>query len=274
MEPEEILERLEDAEEDREALAQAMIAALLLAYRAELDALGNALERAAGSESTLDSVLTARARTLRADAGFRGVWEQWRDGLVPLSRAVRRSVTPEGRTPAESEGLKDLRTGISGRWPSRDMDGTGLGGRLFALSLRDRTELSDIVSRGLLLGADKEALVSELARRIERSLHDAERLFHDGTYQYLRRAVDQQAQERGLDLFYYAGPADSKNRPFCRSLISQGRVFSREEINTMDNGQTPVGTVMYACGGFRCRHIFRPTSPDWGIDEILRGRLG
>jgi hypothetical protein len=58
--------------------------------------------------------------------------------------------------------------------------------------------------------------------------------------------------------YRYFGPLDKKNRPFCREMETKskaGVTWTREEIDKMNNGQTPVGTVMQLCGGFRCRHV-------------------
>ncbi len=66
------------------------------------------------------------------------------------------------------------------------------------------------------------------------------------------RAFDKiEAAGPALEFKYY-GPRDRLNRPFCQRLLSVDRVYSRENIAQMDNGQ---GTdVFVACGGYRCRH--------------------
>lgn len=50
--------------------------------------------------------------------------------------------------------------------------------------------------------------------------------------------------------FLYLGPVDFKTRPFCLNLV--GKVFTREEIDAMDNGQMP--DVFLTGGGYQCRH--------------------
>jgi hypothetical protein len=54
------------------------------------------------------------------------------------------------------------------------------------------------------------------------------------------------------DVFAYMGPADVKLRPFCRERV--GKVFTREQIEAMDNGQMP--NVFLSGGGYNCRHTF------------------
>lgn len=55
--------------------------------------------------------------------------------------------------------------------------------------------------------------------------------------------------------FTYAGPRDERNRPFCARLkarVANGQTWTREEIDSMDNGQ--IGNVFITCGGYGCRH--------------------
>ncbi len=68
-----------------------------------------------------------------------------------------------------------------------------------------------------------------------------------GETRTLNRVVAEQA---GIDRFLYYGPLDRLARPFCRAHVN--RVFSRLQIDEMDNGQ--VGPVFTYAGGYRCRH--------------------
>lgn len=52
----------------------------------------------------------------------------------------------------------------------------------------------------------------------------------------------------------YVGPP--AQRDFCRDRV--GRVFSLEEISSMDNGQGL--TVLTYCGGYNCRHTWEPAA--------------
>jgi hypothetical protein len=64
------------------------------------------------------------------------------------------------------------------------------------------------------------------------------------------------------ELFYYAGPVDRD-----ASVLSErvGKVFSRAEIDQMDNGQLP--DVLVTGGGYNCRHTFKAVSV---LDDELR----
>jgi hypothetical protein len=58
------------------------------------------------------------------------------------------------------------------------------------------------------------------------------------------------------DVFAYLGPADTKLRPFCREHV--GKVFTRDEIHALDNGQLP--DCFLTGGGYNCRHMFASVS--------------
>ena len=68
------------------------------------------------------------------------------------------------------------------------------------------------------------------------------------------------AEEAGVTRFKYVGARDSRVRPFCRKLV--GKVFTKEQINEMDNGQTAKGSVMRTGGGYNCRHRWVPVQGD------------
>lgn len=52
--------------------------------------------------------------------------------------------------------------------------------------------------------------------------------------------------------FEYEGPDDKITRAFCHHLLQVKKVYTREQIDRMDNGQIP--DVFVSCGGFNCRH--------------------
>jgi hypothetical protein len=53
-------------------------------------------------------------------------------------------------------------------------------------------------------------------------------------------------------LFQYVGVRDHKNRNFCADLLDISDLYTRAQIDAMDNGQTP--SVFETCGGYGCRH--------------------
>jgi hypothetical protein len=56
----------------------------------------------------------------------------------------------------------------------------------------------------------------------------------------------------GEALYAYIGPRDDKNRPFCRDILNQNRLFTLKEIEKMDNEQ--LNPVFLYGGGYNCRH--------------------
>lgn len=77
------------------------------------------------------------------------------------------------------------------------------------------------------------------------------RTLYDTAISIFSRQVDQLHTTGEPDeLFYYAGPLDTKTRKFCRDRV--GRVFTRTALETADNGQLP--NPLLTGGGYNCRH--------------------
>jgi len=57
-------------------------------------------------------------------------------------------------------------------------------------------------------------------------------------------------------LYGYVGPVDSIIRPFCLEHI--GKVYTKAEIDALDNGQIP--NPFLTGGGYNCRHLWAPIS--------------
>jgi hypothetical protein len=55
--------------------------------------------------------------------------------------------------------------------------------------------------------------------------------------------------------FRYIGPFDSKNRPFCRFVLSQDKEYTLREIRALDRRPDAqlIPTMIYG-GGYNCRH--------------------
>jgi hypothetical protein len=77
----------------------------------------------------------------------------------------------------------------------------------------------------------------------------------------------EKAEKAGIELFLYVGPDDEVTRPFCVEHVD--RIFTRQEIEAMDNGQDL--PVMIYRGGYNCRHHWRPVSNE--LAESLEPRL-
>jgi hypothetical protein len=135
------------------------------------------------------------------------------------------------------------------------------------------TFASDMRDRALLaINQTTNSLTSELLNHVDRISAAFEREASSSLFEHYRLAGDilttiLATTTRKPVLFVYDGPsaADPKIRPFCAALMSQaerGKVWTRAEINELDNGMLP--NVFVTCGGFNCRHQWRPTNADHG----------
>lgn len=106
-------------------------------------------------------------------------------------------------------------------------------------------------------------LVADIEDAVDVTTAEARTLYDTGVSTYSRQVEQLRASGDADELFLYAGPADSKTRKFCKQRV--GKVFSRAEIEEMDNGQ--LDSVMTTGGGFNCRHTWKRVSV---LDEELR----
>lgn len=97
-------------------------------------------------------------------------------------------------------------------------------------------------------------LVQDLADAVDIEESEA-RTLYDTAVNVFGRQVEAM-KSKPDDIFVYLGPADVKLRPFCRQHV--GKVYTRDEINGMENGQLP--NVFLTGGGYNCRHQFHAVS--------------
>lgn len=110
-------------------------------------------------------------------------------------------------------------------------------------------------------GVSFDDLSEIMADSFHKSIGEAEGLAATSLSAYWRTIAShgfssiEDSLKPGQSLYYrYVGPKDKLNRPFCADHWN--KTYTRDEIDSMDNTQTPVGSVMQLCGGFRCRHAF------------------
>lgn len=85
-------------------------------------------------------------------------------------------------------------------------------------------------------------------------------IVHNHLNAFYRQTNALRAVKSGVTRWRYSGPAPQ--RPFCSAIY--GKIFTRAEINAMDNGQT--GDVMTTCGGYNCKHRWVPVAASIGQD--------
>ena len=135
--------------------------------------------------------------------------------------------------------------------------------RLGELGRYHRAQVRDAVMRQALGRMDGASLRREMRELSGRSRGQSDRLHHDALIGYSRSVQAEKAEALGFEYFEYFGPVDTVTRDFCRARA--GRVYTRDEIDRMDNGHSP--DVMQTGGGHRCRHHWRPVRRDWFSNE-------
>jgi hypothetical protein len=101
-------------------------------------------------------------------------------------------------------------------------------------------------------------LAETLAQGLQKTLPEAVRIAETAVSVFYRTVADRgfQKVEAGLPgaaiQYGYFGPNDKLTRPFCRHLLMSDRIFTRAQIEAMDNGQLP--NPFLTGGGYNCRH--------------------
>jgi hypothetical protein len=121
---------------------------------------------------------------------------------------------------------------------------------LLNLGRTSAIRLARLILDGTLGAQRVDGIVDDVADQFD--ITDAQaRNLYDTALSIYSRQVDQLLSTGEPDeLFYYAGPLDLKTRPFCRERV--GKVFTRQQLETADNGQLP--NPLLTGGGYNCRH--------------------
>jgi hypothetical protein len=71
--------------------------------------------------------------------------------------------------------------------------------------------------------------------------------------------------------FYYSGPNDERTRPFCRALLNQDKLYTREDL---DNLSRYCGYDVYTYAAFwNCRHKWRSVKSTQEQDTPTTGQI-
>lgn len=106
------------------------------------------------------------------------------------------------------------------------------------------------VVQGLYSQRKPIEIIQDLSDALDSDMAEASTLYDTATSVFGRQIEAMKAGDDPEELFAYIGPVDQKLRPFCKQHV--GKVYSRAQIDKMDNGQLP--DVMRTCGGYACRH--------------------
>jgi hypothetical protein len=95
----------------------------------------------------------------------------------------------------------------------------------------------------------------------------ASQIAHDSVMQFHGQFTVAKAKDAGLKHFTYTGTLVRDSRPFCRDMLN--KTLTEKEIRDTWNNQgwqgKSTGDPFIVRGGYRCRHTWIPTNPDWDI---------
>lgn len=93
----------------------------------------------------------------------------------------------------------------------------------------------------------------------------AGQIAHDSVMQFHGQFTVAKAKESGLEHFTYTGTLVRDSRPFCQSMLN--KTLTEKEIRDIWNNRSwqgkSTGDPFIVRGGYRCRHTWIPTDPNW-----------
>jgi hypothetical protein len=102
---------------------------------------------------------------------------------------------------------------------------------------------------------NQDDILKGLAKVLDTNFNDVQTLFDTQVSIYGRQLQAMSTEDLGPEQAYmYVGPADGRTRDWC--LERYGKVYTRAEIEAMDNNQLP--NPFITGGGYNCRHSFLP----------------
>jgi hypothetical protein len=229
---------------------------------------------AAGQAATLGR-LRANLRRLLTEAGY--------DDLIDasittsldrtLATLARRSEAYQRALAFDTTGRPTAFTGVLRALVETGRQDLLLHGDQMAVTLWRATV------RGVLGGDDPTVIVAQLARVLDGDRAKAATLYDTNVSIVQRVSVQTVVPTLDTDvtdptappplatggdvlpipddqLYAYVGPVDGIIRPFC--LAHVGRVYTKAEIDALDNDQLP--NAFLTGGGYNCRHLWAPIS--------------
>jgi len=141
---------------------------------------------------------------------------------------------------------------------------------------REINELVDFINE-FKFDASKTKAVEEAVKKLQTE-YGADRagnnlrkyagqIAHDSVMQFHGQFTVSKAKEAGLTHYRYTGTLVRDSRPFCQSMLN--KVLTEQEIRDIWNNQgwagKSTGDPFIVRGGYRCRHTWIPTDPEWDI---------
>lgn len=192
-----------------------------------------------------------------------------RQPTLSVRRLVRDLSGPDATTASHlrrSVRTALLRFGEGARATGIEVDERSAGRAATAINTLHRSRLSQFhhLYRGLSGAVDRAVthavgtgelpaeLLVGVMDEVNRIAPTARTLFETAIMDTAQIAVA--AHSTTSDVFLYSGPIDDRCRPFCMQRV--GKVYSRANIDRMDNGQ--LANTFLTRGGYNCRHQWRP----------------
>ena len=141
-------------------------------------------------------------------------------------------------------------------------------------NIAEINELVDFINENKFDNA-KKAEIEEAVRKLhtqyasDRAGNNLRRyagqIAHDSVMQFHGQFTVAKAKDAGLTHFTYTGTLVRDSRPFCRDMLN--KTLTEKEIRDTWNNQgwqgKSTGDPFIVRGGYRCRHTWIPTNPDW-----------
>ena len=141
---------------------------------------------------------------------------------------------------------------------------------------REINELVDFINENKFDNAKKTQVDEAIAKLHTQYASDragnnlrryASQIAHDSVMQFHGQFTVAKAREAGLTHYRYTGTLVRDSRPFCQNMLN--RVLTEQEIRDIWNNQgwagKSTGDPFIVRGGYRCRHTWIPTDPEWDI---------
>ena len=141
---------------------------------------------------------------------------------------------------------------------------------------REINELVDFINENKF-DESKKAQVEEAVKKLQTQYASdragnnlrryASQIAHDSVMQFHGQFTVAKAKEAGLNHYTYTGTLVRDSRPFCVSMLN--KVLTESEIRDIWNNTSwagkSTGDPFIVRGGYRCRHTWIPTDPNWDI---------
>lgn len=115
--------------------------------------------------------------------------------------------------------------------------------------------LWDATLRGIFGSRDVDSILADLGKVLDKR-EPVIRTLYDTSISIYGRQVEALLSPDEDAVYAYMGPADEKTREFCLEHV--GKVYTREQIDELDNGQ--LNDVFLTGGGYNCRHQWMEVS--------------